>query len=353
MGGSAQRTVAVFGLGGTIAMAGSAHGGVTPSLSAHDLVAAVPGLADTGIAVDVVDFRRLPSASLDFATLDELSAAIDERLDRGATGVVVVQGTDTIEETAYLLDLRHRRDAPLIVTGAMRNPTMAGADGPANLLAAVVTAADPRARNRGVLVVFNDEIHTAHQVRKTHTTALDTFRSPDAGPAGWVVEGRVRFVGPPPPRLTVPAPASGTYPRVGVYPVVLDDDPAVLAAMIAAVDGLVVAAMGAGHVPAALVEPLTKAAARMPVILTSRTGAGSVLRDTYGFAGSERDLIAHGLDPAGRLDPLKARVLLRCLLAAQASRDQIRTAFAVAGGYRDADDWPWPIDDRSAAPGPD
>ena len=344
MGGSAQRTVAVFGLGGTIAMAGSAHGGVTPSLSAHDLVAAVPGLADTGIAVDVVDFRRLPSASLDFATLDELSAAIDERLDRGATGVVVVQGTDTIEETAYLLDLRHRRDAPLIVTGAMRNPTMAGADGPANLLAAVVTAADPRARNRGVLVVFNDEIHTAHQVRKTHTTAVDTFRSPDAGPAGWVVEGQVRFVGPPSPRLIVPASASGGYPRVGLYMAVLDDDPTVLAAMISTVDGLVVAAMGAGHVPEGLVEPLTTAAATMPVILATRTGSGSVLRGTYGFAGSERDLIARGPDPAGRLDPLKARVLLRCLLAAQASREQIRTAFAVAGGYRDADDWPWSLD---------
>lgn len=346
MGGPVQRTVAVFGLGGTIAMTTSARGGVTPSLSAQELVAAVPGLAETGIAVDVVDFRRLPSASLDFATLDELGRAIDGTLKRGATGVVVVQGTDTIEETAYLLDLRHRWDPPLVVTGAMRNPTMAGADGPANLLAAVLTAADPQARGRGALVVLNEEIHTARWVRKTHTTALDTFRSPGVGPAGWVVEGHVRFLGPPPPRLTVPAPATGTYPRVGVYTAVLDDDPTVLAALTSTVDGLVVAAMGAGHIPEALVEPLTKAAATMPVILTTRTGAGSVLRDTYGFAGSERDLIARGLDPAGSLDPLKARILLRCLLATGASRDQIRTAFAVAGGYLDADAWPWPLDDR-------
>jgi L-asparaginase len=353
MGEKAQRTVVVFGLGGTIAMAGSARGGVAPSLSAQELVAAVPGLAETGIAVDVVDFRRLPSASLDFPTLDELHTAIDGALDRGATGAVVIQGTDTIEETAYLLELRHRRDAPVIVTGAMRNPTVAGADGPANLLAAVLTAAEPRARRRGVLVVLNDEIHTARGVRKTHTTAVATFRSPDTGPAGWVVEGHVRFVGPPSPRLTVPAPSSVRYPRVGLYTAVLDDDPAVLAAVTATVDGLVVAAMGAGHVPETLVDPLTKAAATMPVILSTRTGAGSVLRDTYGFAGSERDLIAHGLDPAGRLDPLKARILLRCLLAAQASRDQIRTAFAVAGGYRDADDWPWPRDTQDAVPDPD
>jgi L-asparaginase len=126
----------------------------------------------------VVEFRRLPGASLDFATLTDLAAAVSEAVEQGAAGTVVTQGTDTIEETSFLLDLYHRHDAPLVVTGAMRNPAMAGADGPANLLAAVVTAADSSARGRGVLVVLNDEIHAARRVRKTNTTSVGTLSYP-------------------------------------------------------------------------------------------------------------------------------------------------------------------------------
>jgi L-asparaginase len=341
MGGQTHRVV-VIGLGGTIAMSPSAQGGAVPSLSAGDLVRSVPGLAETGIAVDVVDFRRLPSASLDFATLAELHGAVADALEQGAAGVVVAQGTDTIEETSFALDLRHTGPAPVVVTGAMRHPGLAGPDGPANLLAAIRTAADPRARGLGVLVVLNDEIHVARRVRKTHTTAVNTFRSIDTGPLGHLIEGAVRITGAPPPRLILPPPNPTTTPVVARHTAVLGDEPALVEALVARADGLVVAAMGAGHVPEGLVEPLTQAAGRIPVVLASRTGAGSVLRGTYGFAGSEQDLIARGLIPAGRLDPLKARILLRGLLAAEAQRPQIVTAFAVAGDYADPDEWPWP-----------
>jgi L-asparaginase len=333
--------VVVFALGGTIAMSASPLGGVTPTLTAQELIDGVAGLADTGIGIDVVDFRHLPGASLDFASLVDLTAAITRAVETGATGVVITQGTDTIEETSFHLDLYHRDAAPVVVTGAMRNPTLAGADGPANLLAAVLAAADPRARGLGVLVVLHDELHAARAVRKTHTTALDTFRSPDAGPLGHVVEGRLVVHGAAVARLLLPPPRTDARPRVGVYTVVLDDDPAQVASFAARADGLVVAAMGAGHVPEALVEPLAKAATAMPVILTSRTGSGSVLRTTYGFPGSELDLIEHGLIPAGSVGPLKARILLRGLLAADADRAQIEAAFAVAGQYADPITWPW------------
>jgi L-asparaginase len=103
-------TIVVLGLGGTIAMSSSEHGGVTPNLSAQQLVTAVPGLADAALTTRVVDFRRLPGASLDFTTLAEVSSAAAEALDRGAAGVVVTQGTDTIEETSYLLDLYHHHE---------------------------------------------------------------------------------------------------------------------------------------------------------------------------------------------------------------------------------------------------
>src|SRR5688500_7915773 len=184
------RRVAVVGLGGTIAMTATPGGGVVPALSAEQLVAAVPGLAEIGVDVEVVDFRRVPGASL---TFDDLSALADEVRDRcaaGFDGIVVTQGTDTIEETSYYLDLRHAVPQPVVVTGAMRNPTLAGADGPGNLLAAILTAADPTARGLGCLVVFADGIHAARRVRKTHTTSTSTFRSPDGGPLGYLVEGR-------------------------------------------------------------------------------------------------------------------------------------------------------------------
>ena len=112
----------------------------------------------------------------------------------GAHGVVVTQGTDTMEETAFLVDCLWDDDAPFVFTGAMRNPTLPGADGPANLTAAIRTAAVDAARGRGAMVVFNDEIHAARFVRKTHSTSPAAFRSPDAGPIGHVVEGVPRFL---------------------------------------------------------------------------------------------------------------------------------------------------------------
>lgn len=320
--------VVVMGLGGTIAMSGSS-GGVTPSLSTAELLAAVPGLAATGIDLETLDFRRLPGSALAFADLDELLVAVGKALDAGADGVVVTQGTDTIEESAYYLDLHHGSPEPLVVTGAMRNPTLAGADGPANLLAAIQTAADAGARDRGCLVVFADEIHAAARVRKTHATSLATFQSPDAGPLGHVVEGRPRWVAPAERGLVLPAePRPEATPRVALVTVTLGDDESVLDGLAARCDGLVVAAMGVGHVPTALVEPLTALAQQMPVVLASRTGAGSVLSGTYGYPGSERDLLARGLISAGLLHPFKARVLLHALLTAGRDLDGIKAALA-------------------------
>ncbi|MEU2666594.1 asparaginase [Micromonospora sp. AMSO12t] len=346
--------VVVFGLGGTIAMTSGTGDGVSPTLSARDLVDAVPGLAPTGIDIKVVDFRRRPGASLTFADITALAAAATRELAAGATGVVVTQGTDTIEETAYLLDLLHHRPEPLVVTGAMRNPTLAGADGPANLLAAIQTAASPTTRGQGCLVVLADEIHTARWVAKTHSTHGGTFRSPDTGPIGYVVEGVVRLLTRVPYRFTIPAPHQDERPRVGLYTVSLDDDPALLNAIADCCDGLVIAGFGGGHVPEPLVDPLTTLAAHIPIVLTSRTPAGPTLTHTYGFPGSERDLLTRGLIPAGWLHPYKARILLHALLAAQINPEDIPTAFAVAGNRAEPSSWPWPnpiqTADRAEAP---
>jgi L-asparaginase len=322
----------VFSTGGTIAMGRAARtGGVTPSLTAADLVAAVPQLAALAVDVEVRDFRQLPSASLSFADVVELAGELRGALDGGATGAVVTQGTDTIEESSYLLDLLHGGEAPIIVTGAMRNPVMAGADGPANLLAAIQSAASPVTRGLGCLVVFADEIHLARTVRKTHTTSIGAFASPGTGPIGYLKEGEPRIAARPARQPALHAPPAQPAPRIALHTATLGDDPALLEAIAGLADGVVVAALGAGHVSAAIVPVLAELANRVPVVLSSRTGAGPVLSATYGFPGSESDLLGRRLISGGTLHPVKARVLLQLLVAGGAGRAAITGAFAAAG----------------------
>jgi L-asparaginase len=327
-----QRTrVAVFSLGGTIAMTPQPGGGVVPALPATDLLAAIPGITDLPVEVEIHDVRCMPGGWLTFDDLLALAAEIDRAVNAGVHGVVVTQGTDTIEETAYALDLLYPGDAPVVVTGAMRAASAAGADGPANLLAALRVAAAPQARGLGCLVVFADEIHAATTVRKAHTTSIAAFTS-RPGPVGAVVEDRVHIALRPTRSPRIGRPNAARRPRIAVVPALLGDDGSVLRSLTEHVDGLVLAAFGAGHVPASWVPILEQASQQIPVILASRTGAGFVLTKTYGFAGSESDLLARGLVSAGCLDAFKARILLYLLLTTDASPNEIRTIIAAAAG---------------------
>jgi L-asparaginase len=209
----------------------------------------------------------------------------------------------------------------------MRSATMAGADGPANLLAALRVAASPNACGLGCVVVFADEIHAARHVRKTHASSITAFTS-RPGPIGYLAEDQVRIVLRPTRSPQLASVDMHHPPQVVVVPATVGDDGSVLAAIAGQVDGLVVAAFGVGHVPAVWVPILADAAARIPVVLASRTGAGSVLTSAYGFAGSESDLLSRGLISAGPLDPYKARILLSLLLAGKPDRADITEAFA-------------------------
>ncbi len=319
--------IQVFALGGTIAMAPRPEAGMAPSLDAGDLLGGITAwTGDVELAAETL--FSLPSASLAFAQVADVAARARAAVDAGATGVVITQGTDTLEETAFLLDLLLDLSAPVVVTGAMRAPSQAGPDGPANLVAAIQTAASSEARGAGVLLVFNDEIHAARFVAKRHTHKPSAFVSPLAGPIGWIAEGRVRVpLKPARPSPTFNWPTSG-LPEVVLLAGPPDDGGRLVRALLADPPaGAVIQAMGAGHTPRAVAPLLGELADKIPVILASRTGAGETLRRTYGFDGSEIDLTRRGLIPAGWLDGPKARILLALLLADGANRARIVGAF--------------------------
>ena len=330
----ARPRIALLTLGGTIAMTRDHSGaGVVPALDGSALAAAVPQLTSVAEVV-TTSLEARPSASLSFSDVLAAGRAAREALRAGASGVVISQGTDTLEETAYLLDLLWDRDEPLVLTGAMRNPTQAGADGPANLLSAVTVAASSQCAGLGVLVVLNDEIHAARHVQKRRSTSLSAFDSPDIGPIGTVVEGEVRLLALPSParRSVLTTPPLTDRTRVALVPATLDDDGELIELCAnAGYDGIVVAAFGAGHLSEPAAVRAIEAARTRPVVLTTRTGAGGVLANTYGFDGSETHLLREGLISSGLLHPLKARILLWALLAAGSDLTTIAEAFREFG----------------------
>jgi L-asparaginase len=319
----------VVGAGGTIAMRGDR---AAPAMDVDELVAAVPELAGFS-GLDVENVRNDPGVALGLDGALAVARAA-RRAARDGRGVVVTSGTDTIEELAVLIDLMHDGEPPAAVTGAIRPASATGADGPANLRDAAGVAAAPPAAGLGCVVVFGGQIHAARWVRKVDATGPTAFGSFQTGPIGWVEEGT-------PVILTRPARPDPIDPvaldaRVDVIAVGLGDDGALIRASVAdGADGLIVVALGAGHLPPGALDAVEAAARRVPVVATVRPERGTVLRDTYGFRGSERDLRASGVIVAGRRSPAAARIALIAALGAGLSGDALRRVF-------DADDAPPP-----------
>lgn len=319
--------ILVLSLGGTITMVPSASGGIAPKLGAAELVAAVPALAEVA-DIEAHSPARLPSPSLTPARLVEVARAIEEAFAGGADGAVVVRGSDTIEESAFLLDLLVAGEKPVVVTGAMRGADAPGADGPANLLAAVRLAAAPEARGLGTLVVLNYDIHAARFVQKSHTALPSAFSSPLTGVIGLVAEGQPRLY----TRLArnpVLAAADGPPAPVALLKIAMGDDGRLLEPVAdLGFAGAVIEGMGAGHVHADVAPKVGALAARLAVVLASRAMTGPVFTRTYGYPGGEIDLIDRGAVPAGYLSGLKARLLLGLALRGGGGIDAARAAFA-------------------------
>jgi L-asparaginase len=316
------RPVRILSCGGTIAMAG--EDGARPQLDAQALVAGVPGLAAFA-GLEAVSVLNKPSPHLTLA--DQLAICRAARdAARDGFGVVVTHGTDTLEETAMLCDLLHDAEAPIAFTGAIRPASAAGADGPANLADAVGVASAAGTAGMGVLVVFGGEIHHARCARKTDTTSLVAFSSPRTGPLGHVTEGQ------PAIRQRVPRNAPLDPPTldrcVPIVPATSGDDGALARAALASEpDGVVLGTLGAGHLAPALLALWAEAAHALPVVAYARPQRGAILHATYGYPGSERDLRATPIVPAGFLSPQAIRMKLLACLAAGLDAREIRQAF--------------------------
>lgn len=330
---STKPIVAIGSMGGTIAMAPASEGaGVSPTLGADELIAAVPEIAEIA-EIHSRSICNVGSPSMTFGHLLEALQFARDEVDAGAAGVVLTHGTDTLEESAFLLDLLWDRPEPLVFTGAMRSAEEAGAEGPANLLAAVITAATPALRDYGVLVALDDEVHLAATVTKSHANALWTFKSPDWGPVARIVENRARVRMAPVRRLpALPTPAS-IDGQVPIFEMGLEDDGRFITADVAAgLDAFVMAGAGTGHVTVKMAEALGNAvAAGVPVILCTRQGSGTTTVHTYDYPGSEMDLLQRGVLAAGYLSPRKARILALVLTANGASMDDIRRELDLRG----------------------
>lgn len=310
-----MKKIVVITTGGTIAMKYDPKAnGLTPAVNGNDLIEAIPALKDIA-EIEIFEFSNVPSGYItphDMFLLAKTAERFAERED--ICGIVITHGTDTIEETAYLLELTIKTTKPICITGAMRGASDTSPDGPGNLLAAVRTAVCNEAKEAGVLVVLNDEIHTAAEVVKTHTTNLKTFASPYWGPLGRVYADRVIFKRRPYNSQKIYAPA--VVEDVHLLKTVAGMDASFfqyLSDRNAA--GVVVESFGCGNVPPAVkrgIELLRKK--NIPVILASRTHAGHIA-PMYSYDGSAYSLLPCGVILSGDLSGPKCRIKLMLALA--------------------------------------
>ncbi len=323
-------TVRLLATGGTIAGAQTeGRGYAAATISTEALLAAVPELT-TLARIEVEQVVRIGSQDMDETVWLNLATRAQVALDDPSiVGVVITHGTDTMEETAYFLNLVLKTTKPVVLVGAMRPATAISADGPMNLYNAVSVAIDPSASDRGVLVVTNDEIHFAREVSKTNTTQVGTFKSPNRGLAGLVNRGRLHFFGPTVRRHTAAsefAPCTETeLPRVDIiYAYAGLQHDMVDAAVRAGVRGLVIAGVGAGNLSTGVLAACAVAEKTgVIVVRSSRTGGGVVERNI------EINDDQHGLIVAEELNPQKARVLLMLGLSRDLDAAAIQESFMI------------------------
>ena len=320
-------TLSLITTGGTIgSRVDPATGGAVPAVSAAELISLTPGLSEIA-TIRPLEFGLLQSWNIGPQTMVELARAVDQSLDDArVSGAIVTHGTDTMEETAFALDLLVDSEKPVIMTGAMRNASEPDFDGPRNLIAAAKVAISGEARGRGAMVVMNGEIHAARFVMKTNTTSFDAFSSPERGAMGVVSEEVLfHYELAPLPRLR-PARAEE---RVYLVKMAAGSDELFLRTLLdAGAAGVVLEGSGAGNVPDCWHDAIAALiAARIPVVLVSRCLTGRIVPG-YGGRGGGRTLRDLGVIDGGWLSGPKARIALSLALGDGASAKEVRALFA-------------------------
>ncbi len=303
--------------GGTISMQRDpAAGGNVPAHAGEALVGFAPELQ--GITpFRIENWARVPACHLGPDRLWALRGRVREIAQSGeVSGIVVTHGTDTMEETAYLLDRTLDPTVPVVLTGAMRTSSDDGWDGPRNLTDAAAVAADPASAGRGTLIVFAGEVFAGRTAVKVHATDFAAFAAPHAGPIGTVRDRVVRYLDNRPHQRLAPVSAKGLAARVALVPMVVGDQGVLLDLARPVHDGVVIEAFGSGNLPPGAVPAIRRWLDEgKPVVLASRCFYGQVT-PVYAFEGGGARLVAMGVLPAGARTASQARLELTLALSA-------------------------------------
>ncbi|NMA83765.1 MAG: asparaginase [Epulopiscium sp.] len=322
-----MKKVGVIFTGGTISM-----------VVDEKLKAVIPGLSDAEIMEKVIGIEKIakvesfhfgayPGPHVTPQIMIEIGRQAKQLLAReDIEGVVITHGTDSLEETAYLLDLTISSVKPVVVTGAMRSSSELGFDGPANLAASICTVLSPESRDKGVLVVMNNQVNAATEVAKSHTLNLDTFQSMEFGPLGIVDQDQVIYYRDIKKRQYIET--DHIVDEVALVKTVAGMDSTLLKYCVdTGCKGIVIEGMGRGNLPPQMLEGVGYAIDHnIPVVLVSRCPMGRVL-DTYGYEGAGRELREMGVILGDSLSGQKARIKLMLILSITSDQKEIKRLF--------------------------
>lgn len=322
-----MKKIAIIFNGGTISMKiDEKIKAAVPSLSAEEIMSMIPGVEEYA-EIEAYTFSSMPSPHMTLETMLKLSKFTTELVEReDIDGVVITHGTDTLEETAYLLDLTVRTKKPVVVTGAMRSGSELGYDGPFNLATSICTAISDEALGRGVLVCFNGELNSASEVTKANSMALNAFRTPNFGPIGIVDNDNVIFYRDA--NYSEKYDVSEIKKQVALIKCVVDMDSSYIDYLIEkGCGGIVIEALGRGNVPPKMVDGIKKATElNIPVVVVSRCFEGRVF-ESYGYEGGGKQLKDLGVIFGDTLPGQKARIKLILAINSGMNIHEIARAF--------------------------
>ena len=322
-----MKKIAIIFNGGTISMKiDEKIKAAVPSLSAEEIMSMIPGVEEYA-EIEAYTFSSMPSPHMTLETMLKLSKFTTELVEReDIDGVVITHGTDTLEETAYLLDLTVRTKKPVVVTGAMRSGSELGYDGPFNLATSICTAISDEAVGRGVLVCFNGELNSASEVTKANSMALNAFRTPNFGPIGIVDNDNVIFYRDA--NYSEKYDVSEIKKQVALIKCVVDMDSSYIDYLIEkGCGGIVIEALGRGNVPPKMVDGIKKATElNIPVVVVSRCFEGRVF-ESYGYEGGGKQLKDLGVIYGDTLPGQKARIKLILAINSGMNIHEVARAF--------------------------